>query len=234
MVKAFPGFCFSAILASKRKQVVEGTISMALRLNKRNKEKTGGNSADSKSERVSNRLDRKIVAEDKPRPRHLRATSKIIFCIILVILLATGFIVWNSRRDNNPSDSKEVVIGNQCLSGKGYELAKKSVGVLAESGKEKELEKIVKGIQKIPGYEQDPVCLVPIVKYHIRTWKQEEAKDHLAKLEKVYDAQKVSDFYGLNYDVLADLKKAMKGLETAADTLNKGVIYPPLDNEKQQ
>jgi len=209
---------------------------MVARFGKRKKEmgKTPSGSSTGQPERISNKLEHKLVIEDKPIPWYRQKRNVVIIVSLIIVVIGIGgFIVWSSRKNDAPADNKRVVGNNQCLSGKGYELAKKAGGILQEANKEKQLEKLVKDIQKIPDYEQDPVCLVPVVKHHIHTWKLNESKEYLAKLEAVYDRQKVSDFYGLNYDALADLKKALKGLETAADNLNKGVIYPPVNNEKQ-
>src|SRR5690606_7172501 len=104
-----------------------------------------------------------------------------------------GVVFWSTRRDDSPPISTQTSI-HMCQSGRGYDLAKQSVILLGEPDKHKELEELVEEITNLSHYRQDPICLVPVVRFHIRTLNREEAKDHLATFEHAYDAQKVSDF----------------------------------------
>lgn len=226
------------VLRYKRKKR-KGLIgsNMAAKWGKKNKEVVGGVSppATSESERISNKLDRTLVAESKiSKKQQLKARAKKItthrrfkpaVIALVAIVVLSSLAVYFGREDEQPVADTGPKCTYQML-----EAAKpniKSTKINTEK-----LEPQVAEIEQIPGYDTDPNCLYVTTTYYISISDAQKARENYDKLAVVYD--KSEGFETVISDVTLspeELKGSVEFLENQKSEVEQNALGVPVDGE---
>jgi hypothetical protein len=164
---------------------------MAAKWGKQGRRTTGGSTRASADEpaRISNKLDRVLVAESKPQPglrlkaavRKVRSHRRfkpaaIAFVVIVAVCTVIAYVASRQKTPAVVSD------GPRC----SYAVLEKAKPAL-DVNKVAELEPQAKAIEQIDGYDTDVNCLYVVLTYYINTSDGIKARELYNKLVAVYD-----------------------------------------------
>lgn len=207
---------------------------MVAKWGKRGKEVIGGSAQApaSKSERISNKLEHTLIAENKiQRGRRLKQIWKRVrshrrfkpaaIAFVVVVVLAS-LVVYFFGRKESPA---VVDDGPKCT----YRMLEAAKPNLSPKNVVK-LEKQVREIEAIPGYDTDVNCLYVSLTYYINTSDAGKARELYDKLAAVYDT--LEGYETVISDValpLERLKSEVKFLEEQEDNI-EGFVTPPVES----
>lgn len=156
---------------------------------------------------TEDKKDSQVVAS-KPKRRFNAKKLWVILLGVLIVVIAGGAVVY-ALLTYKKQQSQSV-----CTSGGSNSLARQAATVFNPADYKK-LKTVTDTIQTKKGYEEDPNCLLPIVMYHVYLQSEKNAKDNLAKLEKVYDPK-------VGFDPAYDLwVENIESVRSRVDTVSK-------------
>lgn len=161
--------------------------------------------------------DSQVVASKSRRRFNTKKLGGILL-IVLVAVVAGGALVY-ALLAYKKQQSQSV-----CTSGGSNSLARQAATVFSPAD-HKKLKTITDTIQSKKGYEEDPNCLLPIVMYHVYLQSEKNAKDNLAKLEKVYDPTVgFNEAYDLWVENIEYVRARVSTVSKQSEEINKNRI----------
>lgn len=155
------------------------------------------------------------------RPKAPRRRTVIFFVLLILAGSSAAYYYYVYK-------PTKKVANDQCSTQKFQDTTLRNAGVIIQDKKVIELEKMVKAIQQVPGFENDQNCLYPIVKFYIMTGNATKAREYYEKFLKVYDSKKrIATVFGPNAGRQNELKNEVELQEKYKSQVEKNMFFGP-------
>jgi hypothetical protein len=173
-----------------------------------------------------------IVSEDLDPGWKRLFGGRLSFVIPLILLLVLfGLVGWFSYQQLK----KRTTAANEpvCSVNEGAVLRDEAAANL-KSSKVKELGSVVERIKQVKGFESDPNCLYPIIRYYLYLSDAKNAQQFYDKLAAVYDEKTgLAPEYNTT-DTLKTLKKRIAAAKQFNQSVDKNVRYVNVGHEENE